>query len=1001
MKYILLIFCLFSTSVFAQNYFVSTWKTDNSGLSNSTSIIIPIDTNKTYNYDVDWNNDGTFDEFGIIDSVLHDFGTIGTYTIAIRGIFPQIYFNDRGDKLKILDVSQWGDNSWTSMTRSFYGCENLNFSATDAPDLSLVTNLEATLKKCLSFNSNINHWDVSTITSLQSTFQHCGSFNLPLNNWNVSNVTTLRYAFSTAVLFNQPLNNWDVSNVINMSSVFHGATSFNQNIGNWTTTNLTSIGFIFSGATSFNQDINTWDVSNLTSFTGVFNQASAFNQPLNNWDISNATTFHKMFSQATSFNQPLNNWNVSNATTFDYMFNGATAFDQNIGGWNMSNAQSTIYMFRGARVFNQDIGNWNMSNVTDIEYMFESTQVFNQDIGNWDVSNVTNMRHVFHFATAFNQNLSNWNTQNVTNMNNMFRRAFGFNQNIGSFNMSSVLSLTGMLAYSGISQCNYDHILKAWSIQPLNTNLTIEVTQLKYCDASLERQNIITNFNWTFTGDANLCTPAVGLVANAGSDVKGNCKNVGQAIGSIALPYLNYQWTPATTLNDSLIAQPHANPNQTTSYFLSVTDTNGCTLMDTMQFIIPVLPAPTTPNDIQYFCASSFLIIDSIQINEPNVNWYDSLSGGNQLSLTNPVIDGHTYFASLYDTPLGCESNTRLGITIFIDSLPQKPTITNASSSICVDQSIQLSASPIGGIWNIIGLGSIDILQSIYTSPISNSNDTLIYSIQGSGTCSAHFASDTIYFNVVSPAPSTTMNDTQTLCLNLFPTIDNIQVGQFMINWYDSLLGGNRLNLVDTLLDNTSYFASFIDLSSGCESTTRTPIQIYLSSIEARFDTIFANKSNTEISFIDMSLSDITNWFWDFGDGTSESIQSPFHTYSSGNYEVLLTVENTHGCLDTTSMIINISDNFPERQETKLPNIFTPNGDGINDYFTLGDDFNDAKELHIFNRWGHLIYFSKFPNVGWDGRTYPSGDKVPESTYFYIIITKTGEKVKGQLTLLR
>lgn len=85
---------------------MTTWKTDNAGTSNSTSITIPT-TGSGYNYSVDWNNDGTFDETGLTANVTHDFGTAGTYTIRITGSFPRIYFNNGGDRLKILSVNQW------------------------------------------------------------------------------------------------------------------------------------------------------------------------------------------------------------------------------------------------------------------------------------------------------------------------------------------------------------------------------------------------------------------------------------------------------------------------------------------------------------------------------------------------------------------------------------------------------------------------------------------------------------------------------------------------------------------------------------------------------------------------------------------------------------------------------------------------------------------------------------------------------------------------------
>jgi hypothetical protein len=79
--------------------FVTTWKTDNPGTSNSTSITVPMIGGP---YDVDWDNDGFFDQFGITDAVTHDFGVAGTYTIRIFGSYESIRFDYRGDKEKIL-----------------------------------------------------------------------------------------------------------------------------------------------------------------------------------------------------------------------------------------------------------------------------------------------------------------------------------------------------------------------------------------------------------------------------------------------------------------------------------------------------------------------------------------------------------------------------------------------------------------------------------------------------------------------------------------------------------------------------------------------------------------------------------------------------------------------------------------------------------------------------------------------------------------------------------
>ena len=95
--------------------FVTTWKTDNPGITNPTSILIPMVGGP---YDVDWNNDGVFDEFGLSGFVTHDFLSPGTYTVRIQGTFSSITFPDSSDKEKIISLDQWGTQSWETMARS-------------------------------------------------------------------------------------------------------------------------------------------------------------------------------------------------------------------------------------------------------------------------------------------------------------------------------------------------------------------------------------------------------------------------------------------------------------------------------------------------------------------------------------------------------------------------------------------------------------------------------------------------------------------------------------------------------------------------------------------------------------------------------------------------------------------------------------------------------------------------------------------------------------------
>lgn len=143
-------------------------------------------------------------------TITHNYGTAGTYTVCIRGTFPQIYFNNKGDKLKILEVKQWGTRVWRTMGGAFYGASNLDVTAND--ELKLGAN-----------------------ASMASMFRGASSLtgNASFNNWDTSNVINMSYMFNNAGLFNQPIGDWNVSNVTNMRSLFNAASSFNRSLASW------------------------------------------------------------------------------------------------------------------------------------------------------------------------------------------------------------------------------------------------------------------------------------------------------------------------------------------------------------------------------------------------------------------------------------------------------------------------------------------------------------------------------------------------------------------------------------------------------------------------------------------------------------------------------------------------------------------------------------------------------------------------------------------------
>jgi gliding motility-associated-like protein len=93
-----------------------------------------------------------------------------------------------------------------------------------------------------------------------------------------------------------------------------------------------------------------------------------------------------------------------------------------------------------------------------------------------------------------------------------------------------------------------------------------------------------------------------------------------------------------------------------------------------------------------------------------------------------------------------------------------------------------------------------------------------------------------------------------------------------------------------------------------------------------------------------------------------------------------------------------ISSDTLDTSSVIIPNVFSPNGDGLNDLFKPVGNFTEL-DVKIFNRYGELIYQSIQLNEGWNGRT-TAGKQCKAGTYFYIINTDI-ETFKGSLTLFR
>ena len=208
------------------NPFITTWRLD---YPNET-IQIPTEySTNLYDFEIDWGDGSAIEYYsGSNPYVDHIYANAGDYQVEIRGDFPRIYFANIGNEPRLISVDQWGSIHRDTMSYAFAGCQNMNVLATDAPDLSNVTDLSYMFLEVIALTGNLNHWNVSNVTNMEAMFGLATSFNSPLNNWDVSNVENMGLMFAYAYDFDQNINTWDTSNVQSTMGMFAFATNYNQ-----------------------------------------------------------------------------------------------------------------------------------------------------------------------------------------------------------------------------------------------------------------------------------------------------------------------------------------------------------------------------------------------------------------------------------------------------------------------------------------------------------------------------------------------------------------------------------------------------------------------------------------------------------------------------------------------------------------------------------------------------------------------------------------------------
>jgi hypothetical protein len=125
---------------------------------------LPLFGGGTYDFTVDWG-DSSSNTITLWDQAeaTHTYASAGNYDIILNGTIDGFAFDGSDSASKVLDIKQFGGvNGAKLVSRAFLGCTQMDITATDIPNLSLMVSMEQFFFNCnaLVFNSSINNWDV-------------------------------------------------------------------------------------------------------------------------------------------------------------------------------------------------------------------------------------------------------------------------------------------------------------------------------------------------------------------------------------------------------------------------------------------------------------------------------------------------------------------------------------------------------------------------------------------------------------------------------------------------------------------------------------------------------------------------------------------------------------------------------------------------------------------------------------------------------------------------
>ena len=517
-----------------------------------------------------------------------------------------------------------------------------------------------------------------------------------------------------------------------------------------------------------------------------------------------------------------------------------------------------------------------------------------------------------------------------------------YNNRIRKVTPSGIISTiagTGMIGYSGDGGL----AINAEIYQPRSLAFD-SLGNLYFCDSYNNRIRKITNVGQTVSvKPVSICSGSTATLTASGA--------------------VTYSWSPATYLNTTVGNTVISNAPNSITYTITGTKSNG--MYYTITALLTVNPLPTITVNSPTICIGDTAIL--MASGALTYTWNSSTSLlntiGSSVNANPAVLSSYAVHATDMN---GCTNDT----TTFI-SVNSLPTVNLGKDTMLCKPSYTLmaNAGESSYVWST-GASTEQIT-------IANSGTYWVHVTDSNGCKN----SDTIKVTLNTPPKINVLRDSVECGNSFSPVFVNATYSNTVLyNWNDGFVGS-----LHSLIAPGTYWVDYT-LNTTCVS--RDSFNLYLYSypvVDLGNDTGFC-KSDKILDATNISCT----YSWNTGQ-TSSSIQ----VTEPGTYWVTV---NRNGCLAYDTLIINPLLSI---LNFSMPNIVTPNNDGINDVIDFAKYQFSSLQVYIYNRWGVQIFESTSPTCTWK----PTED---DGTYYYTLQYKIdcgaesqSKSLKGFMTLVR